>query len=99
MRRHGGRCWRAEAEIGDRRGLPIHAAEAVSCRWARGILPMGARYPADGHTVDQSDAYAIARWLKEVGQGPLLDDIYFDVVMTGTDCKMAELEGWVLGVM
>ena len=60
---------------------------------------MGARYPADGHTVDQSDAYAIARWLKEVGQGPLLDDIYFDVVMTGTDCKMAELEGWVLGVM
>ncbi|MCY2986788.1 MAG: hypothetical protein NTY19_02855 [Planctomycetota bacterium] len=57
------------------------------------------RYPADGRTVEQQDACAIARWLKDVGRGPLLDDIYFAVVMTGTDCKMAELEGWILGVM
>ena len=38
---------------------------------------------------DQQDAYAIARWLKEVGWGLTLEDVYFDVAMTGTDLKMA----------
>ena len=66
-----------------------------------GVFPsmLRRRYPTEGRTVDQQDAYAIARWLKEVGQGPLLDDIYFDVAMTGTDCKLAELEGWILEVV
>ena len=32
------------------------------------------RYPADGRTVDQQDVYAVARWLKDVGHGPLLDE-------------------------
>ena len=35
------------------------------------------RYPQEGRTVDQHDAYAIARWLKEVGSGRLRDDVYF----------------------
>ena len=47
------------------------------------------RYPADGRTVDQQDAYAIARWLKDVGWGLTPEDVYFDVPTTGTDCKMA----------
>jgi hypothetical protein len=49
--------------------------------------------------VDQQDAYAIARWLKEVGWGRLLDDEYFDPPMTGKDRRIAEMEGWILGVM
>ena len=57
------------------------------------------RYPVECRTVDQHDAYAVARWLKEVGWGLTLEDVYFDVPMTGTDLKMAELEGWILGVV
>ena len=56
------------------------------------------RYPIEVRIVDQQDAYAIARWLKEVGRGRLLEDVYFDVAMTGRDRKIAELEGWILGV-
>ena len=37
--------------------------------------------------------------LREVGRGPLLDALYFDVAMTGRDRQAAELEGWILGVM
>ena len=40
------------------------------------------RYPTEGRTVDQQDAYAVARWLKEVGWGRLLDDEYLDPPMT-----------------
>ena len=57
------------------------------------------RYPIEGRTVDQQDAYAIARWLKEVGWGRLLDDLYFGPPMTGKEQKIAKLEGWILGVM
>jgi hypothetical protein len=44
-------------------------------------------------------AYAIARWLKEVGWGRLLYDEYFDSPMTGKDRGIAEMEGWILGMM
>jgi hypothetical protein len=56
------------------------------------------RYPTEDRTVDQHDAYAIARWLKQVGRGPTLEEVYFDVAMTGKDREIAELEGWILGV-
>ena len=53
------------------------------------------RYPAEGRTVDQHDAYAIARWLRRRS----LNDRYLDPAMTERDRKVAELEGWILGVM
>ena len=56
------------------------------------------RYPIEDRTVDQQDAYAIARRLKEVGRGRLLEDVYFNVALTGRDRKINELEGWILGV-
>lgn len=57
------------------------------------------RYHQQDRTADQHDAYAVARWLKEVGWGRLLDDVYFGPPMTGKERKIAELEGWILGVM
>ena len=57
------------------------------------------RYPQEDRTGDQHDAYAVARWLREVGSGRVLDDVYFGPPMTGKERKIAELEGWILGVM
>ena len=57
------------------------------------------RYPTEERTVDQQDAYAVARWLKEASQGKVLDEMYFDVALTGRDRTIADLEGWILGVM
>ena len=57
------------------------------------------RYPAENRTVDQHDAYAVARWLREMDSGRNLDEVYFDPPMTGRERKVAELEGWILGVM
>jgi hypothetical protein len=56
------------------------------------------RYPTEGRTVDQQDAYAVARWLKEVGWGRVLSDVYLDPPMTGRNREIAEREGWILGV-
>lgn len=56
------------------------------------------RYPRENRTMDQQDAYAVARWLKEVGWGRLLDDLYFGPPMTRREQKIADLEGWILGV-
>ena len=56
------------------------------------------RYPTEGRTVDQQDACAVARCLKKVGWARLLDDLYFGPPMTGKERKIAELEGWILGV-
>ena len=49
--------------------------------------------------MDQHDAYAVARWLREMDSGRNLDEVYFDPPMTGRERKVAELEGWILGVM
>jgi hypothetical protein len=57
------------------------------------------RYPAENRTVDQHDAHAIARWLKEIDSGRKLDEAYFDPPMNGKERRVAELEGWILGVM
>jgi len=56
------------------------------------------RYPQENRTVDQHDAYAITRWLREMGWGPTLEEVYFGPPVTGKERKAAELEGWILGV-
>lgn len=55
------------------------------------------RYPRVGHTADEQDAYAIARWLQEAdGRGIL--DRYFHPPLTEDEKHVAKREGWILGV-
>jgi hypothetical protein len=46
---------------------------------------------------DAHDAYAIARWLREVDDRDLLDG-YFHPPLTEAEAQQAELEGWILGI-
>jgi hypothetical protein len=55
------------------------------------------RYPRDGRTKDQQDAYAIARWLSDLDQNGFLDR-YFDPPLTDEQRQVADLEGWIFGV-
>ena len=55
------------------------------------------RYPKDGRTKHQQDAYAVARWLTEFDKREILDR-YFDPPLTDEERKVADLEGWILGV-
>jgi hypothetical protein len=57
------------------------------------------RYPREDRTVDQQDAYAIARWLRDMDRNMTLDEFYFNLAMTGKERDIAEREGWILGVM
>jgi len=55
------------------------------------------RYPKDGRTEHQQEAYAVARWLTEFDKRKILDR-YFDPPLTDEERKVANLEGWILGV-
>lgn len=55
------------------------------------------RYPKEGRTADQQDAYAIAAWLQETDQRGFLDR-YFHPPLTDEERQVAELEGWILGI-
>ena len=55
------------------------------------------RYPREGRTVDQQDAFATARWLSDVEtlrEWPR----YFHPPLTESQEQVAGLEGWILGV-
>jgi len=56
------------------------------------------RYPREARTTDQQDAYAISRWLKEMEEREVLER-YFDPPLTDEERMVADLEGWILGVM
>jgi hypothetical protein len=55
------------------------------------------RYRPKQPTKDQQDAYAISRWLKEMDERDFLMQ-YFDPPLTEQERKVAELEGWILGI-
>ena len=55
------------------------------------------RYPKEDRTQDEHDAYAIARWLKESDQDGFLER-YLNPPLTDEEQKVAEREGWILGV-
>lgn len=55
------------------------------------------RYSRDDRTGDQQDAYAIARWLSEMDQFGFLDR-YFSPPLTDEERRIADLEGWILGI-
>jgi len=57
------------------------------------------RFPREDRTADQHDSYAISRWLKEMDVGMTLDEVYFDPPLNQDEQEIAELEGWILGVM
>lgn len=55
------------------------------------------RYPAEGRSGDEQDAYAVARWLAEMdGRGAL--GRYFEPPLSEEERQVAALEGWILGV-
>ncbi|BAU48365.1 hypothetical protein SVA_1811 [Sulfurifustis variabilis] len=55
------------------------------------------RYPRDGRTPDEHDAYAVARWLEETDRNGMLDR-YLDPPLTSPERRTAALEGWILGI-
>lgn len=55
------------------------------------------RYPKEGRTGDEQDAYAVARWLADTdARGALAG--YFAPPLTDLERATAEREGWILGV-
>lgn len=56
------------------------------------------RYPQERRTYDQHDAYSTARWLKETEERGFLER-YLDPPLTDEERKIADLEGWILGIM
>jgi hypothetical protein len=55
------------------------------------------RYPREGQTVDEQDAYAAARWMTEMAERGALGD-YFAPPLTDYERAVADCEGWVFGI-
>jgi len=55
------------------------------------------RYPREGRSRNEQDAYAVARWLSETCERGFLGR-YLDPPLTAEESRVAELEGWILGV-
>ena len=55
------------------------------------------RYPREGRTVDQQDAYSVARWLKETDERDALQH-YLQPPLPDSIASIASREGWILGV-
>jgi hypothetical protein len=55
------------------------------------------RYPLNGVTEDQRDAYGAAAWLQEADREGTLAS-YFEPALTDADRATATAEGWILGV-
>ncbi|MCP4079648.1 MAG: hypothetical protein GY743_05330 [Planctomycetaceae bacterium] len=56
------------------------------------------RYPREDRSVDQQDAYAVCRWLKEMQRRKRLAD-YFQPPLDQAARRMAQREGWIFGVL
>ncbi|MGB7326682.1 MAG: hypothetical protein WBD31_17535 [Rubripirellula sp.] len=55
------------------------------------------RYPHQGRTCDQQDAYSVAKWLSETSRSGFLNR-YFNPPLNDDERARAELEGWILGI-
>lgn len=55
------------------------------------------RYPREDRTVDQQDAYCVAKWLAAADEERILHR-YFDPPITASERTIADREGWILGV-
>ncbi|MDA8697428.1 hypothetical protein N9M41_03045 [Rhodopirellula sp.] len=56
------------------------------------------RYPRGNRHADAQDAYSVARWLSEADQNLQLQH-FFEPFLTIEQRKLANLEGWILGIM
>jgi len=54
-------------------------------------------FPSPGRTRDQQDAFATAEWLRRVDCDGSLEK-FFRPELEPHERKMAEIEGWILGV-
>ncbi len=102
---HAGLPWLLWLREARREGLRVHfwpfdgfevpeggavVAEAYPALYKR-------RFPKQGRSADEHDAWSIAAWLQEVDRRGSLDR-YFEPPLTGRERRQAELEGWILGV-
>jgi hypothetical protein len=55
------------------------------------------RYAKNGRTPDEQDAWSVAAWLREADRRDSLAT-YFSPPLTPAERRLAELEGWILGV-
>ena len=55
------------------------------------------RFSKENRSVDEHDAYSIARWLQEMDSRGVLSQ-YFNPPITKDEKDQAKLEGWILGV-
>lgn len=56
------------------------------------------RYPRENRSADAQDAYCVARWLAEADQCHQLQH-FFEPFLTADQRKLANIEGWILGIM
>lgn len=55
------------------------------------------RWPNDGRTADQHDAYVVAAWLQHTARDGALD-AFLRPTLSPEERAIAEIEGWILGV-
>ena len=55
------------------------------------------RYPKDGRTADEHDAFSVAGWMRDADRHGVLDK-YFTPPLTSPERNQVKLEGWILGV-
>jgi hypothetical protein len=65
-------------------------AEVYPSLWSR-------RYPPEGRTPDQHDAYSVAEWMRQADLNGTLKD-FFNPLLTPSERAAANIEGWILGV-
>ncbi len=93
--------WHIREAVGDRMhfwpfdGWAVPRAKSVIAEVYPSIFR--GRYPREDRTVDEQDAYATARWLQETCERGFLER-YFDPPLTENERRIAEIEGWILGI-
>lgn len=65
-------------------------AEVYPALWSRGLA-------RKGRTGDQHDAYSVAAWLSGTDRDRTLPQ-FLNPTLTASERKVAEIEGWILGV-
>lgn len=55
------------------------------------------RYSRESRTIDEQDAWSVAAWLREMDHRGTLGS-YFEPPLTLPERRLAQLEGWILGV-
>lgn len=55
-------------------------------------------FPVNGRTPDQHDAYSVAEWMRQADLNGTLAG-YFEPSLSPSEQRVAQVEGWILGVM